>query len=108
MRIDFTNMVELAQCVATDVWGSRDPLKLIEKLQEEVGELKEAIEADPDHAIEKFEVVKELGDVLFCIFRLADNLGLDPTQALSLTIVKIQERDKYNVANRKRQPETQL
>lgn len=101
-------MVELAQCVATDVWGSRDPIKIMEKLKEEVDELNEAIEADPDHPIEKFEVMKELGDVLFCIFRLADNLGLDPTNALSLTVVKIQERDKFNVANRKKVPDIKL
>lgn len=105
MKIDFNGMVELAQCVATDVWGSRDPIKIMEKLKEEVDELNEAIEADPDHPIEKFEVMKELGDVLFCIFRLADNLGLDPTNALSLTVVKIQERDKFNVANRKKAPD---
>lgn len=108
MRIDFSSMVELAQCVATDVWGSRDPIKIMEKLKEEVDELNEAIEADPDHPIEKFEVMKELGDVLFCIFRLADNLGLDPTNALSLTVVKIQERDKFNVANRKKVPDIKL
>lgn len=100
--INFQEMVELAQCVATDVWGPRDPIKMMEKLKEEVGELQEALGCDTDHPLEKFDIMKELGDVLFCVFRLADNLSLDPASALALTIVKIQERDKFNVANRKK------
>lgn len=99
--INFDEMVKLSQSVASDVWGPRDPKKMMAKIKEEVDELEEAIYLNPSKPIESFEVMKELGDVLFCIFRLADNLGLDPTSALALTIVKIQERDKFNVANRK-------
>lgn len=99
--INFEEMVELAQHVASDVWGPREPNKMIHKLREEVDELELAVCNNPSDALHKLDAMKELGDVLFCIFRLADNLGLDPTNALALTVVKIQERDKFNVANRK-------
>ena len=100
--VNFEEMVELAQDVATDVWGTREPMKMMDKLKEEVGELDEAIDLNlVGYTSRKLDVMKELGDVLFCVFRLADNLGLDPASALALTIVKIQERDKFNVANRK-------
>jgi NTP pyrophosphatase (non-canonical NTP hydrolase) len=98
--IDLEEMVDLAKHVASDIWGPRDPLKLMAKLREEVGELGEALRSIANPS-DKFDVIKELGDVLFCIFRLADNVGLDPASALGLSIVKIQERDKFNVANRK-------
>ena len=101
INIEFDEMVELAQDVASDVWGPREPMKMMGKLKEEVGELEDAIRNNPSVALHRFNAMKELGDVLFCVFRLADNLGLDSTSALALTIVKIQERDKFNVANRK-------
>lgn len=101
MDIGLEGMIDLAQHVAADVWGPRDPKKMMEKLKEEVDELEEAIHFNPYQPAELFEVMKEFGDVMFCIFRLADNIGIDPTSALALSIVKIQERDKFNVANRK-------
>ncbi len=107
MKLNLKNIVELAQYTAMDVWGPRDPIKLIEKLREEIDELEEAIteidinnlEATP--SLKKLNVLKELGDVLFCLVRFADQLNIDPMHALTLTIVKIQERDKFDVANRR-------
>jgi len=103
MKIDFNDITELAQGTAMDVWGPREPAKLIEKLKEEVTELEEAwdyLDAEDDSSA-RFDVMKELGDVLFCIVRFAHNIGISPRDALALTIVKIQEREKYGIAKKK-------
>lgn len=105
MKIDLEDMVKLAQDTATDVWGPRDPVKILDKLKEEVNELYEAASSinlnnlEAVHPQLRMEVMKEFGDVLFCMVRFADQIKLSPTDALSLTIVKIQERDKFGVAN---------
>ena len=103
MKIDFTDITELAQGTAMDIWGPREPAKLLEKLKEEVSELEEAWAAvmeDGDDVGKKLDVVKELGDVIFCIARLAHNIGVSPKEALALTVVKIQERVKFGVAKK--------
>jgi len=107
--MNLEDFVELAQCTATDIWGPRDPIKILEKLKEEVEELQEAasninLENLKDaHPSLRFEVLKELGDVMFCLFRFADQLGISTKDALALTVVKIQERDKFGVAHGKGQ-----
>ena len=103
------DVIGLAQDTATDVWGPRDPIKILDKLKEEVEELDEAssiINLNNLNDVSpqlRLEVIKEFGDVLFCLFRFADQLDLDPKDALAMTVVKIQERDKFGVANGKRQ-----
>ena len=105
MKIDFNDIVKLAQGTAMDVWGPRAPDKIIEKLKEEVNELEQAWKITQCQNVEqtsvKFDVMKELGDVLFCIVRFAHNIGISPQDALALTIVKIQEREKFGVAKKK-------
>jgi len=104
MKLTLEDIVKLAQDTATDVWGPRDPKKLIEKLREETDELEEAlldIDLDQYNSSTKLNVLKEFGDVLFCLMRFADQLSISPGDALAMTIVKIQERDKFDVANRK-------
>lgn len=105
MKIDFNDITELAQGTAMDIWGPREPAKLIEKLKEEVAELEEAWDSmeKKDEALQtpaKFDVMKELGDVLFCVVRFAHNIGVSPRDALALTIVKIQEREKFGIAKK--------
>jgi NTP pyrophosphatase (non-canonical NTP hydrolase) len=106
MEMNLEDIVKLAQSTATEVWGPRDPIKILEKLKEEVDELCEAVAAIRDlnnldmvHPQLRLEVKKEFGDVLFCMVRFADQIKLIPKDALALTIVKIQERDKFGVAN---------
>ena len=105
MEMNLEDIVELAQSTATEVWGPRDPIKILEKLKEEVDELYEAASAinlnnlKTVHPQLRLEVMKEFGDVLFCMVRFADQIKLIPKDALALTIVKIQERDKFGVAN---------
>lgn len=105
MNLNLEDFVKLAQCTATDVWGPRDPIKLLDKLKEEVDELQEAASninldnLEGAHPLLRFEVLKEFGDVMFCLFRFADQLGISPKDALGLTVVKIQERDKFGVAH---------
>lgn len=105
MEISLEEVVKLAQETASDTWGPRDPLKLIEKLQEEVAELESALEIlkgveedSPTIIEDKLSVLKEMGDVLFCVVRLAHNLNVDIRDALEMTVVKIQERVKFGVA----------
>ena len=58
-------------------WPSPEPV--LEKLQEEIGELKEAIaEPKPDQA----HIAEELGDILFVVANLCRKLGVDPEEAL--------------------------
>jgi len=102
MKIELESMIKLAQNSAMDAWGPREPRKILEKLREEVEELDEAMIyfGKYDGAKNKFEVLKEFGDALFCLVRFADQLDIDPGEALSLTIVKIQERMKFNLTKR--------
>jgi nucleoside triphosphate diphosphatase len=58
-------------------WPSPEPV--LDKLQEEIGELKEAIaEPKPDQA----HIAEELGDMLFVVANLCRKLGVDPEEAL--------------------------
>ncbi|MNW52315.1 Nucleoside triphosphate pyrophosphohydrolase [compost metagenome] len=70
-------------------WDSIDGVW--DKLSEEIAELKEAIEegAPPE------EQTLELGDVLFSVVNAARYVGIDPEEALSLTIAKFVRRFSY-------------
>ncbi|MEO0882686.1 MAG: nucleoside triphosphate pyrophosphohydrolase [Pseudomonadota bacterium] len=66
-------------------WATPEPI--FEKLQEEVGELKEAMsDNDPDG------IEDELGDILFVCANLARRLGVDPEAALRRTNNKFDRR----------------
>ncbi|MNZ70283.1 Nucleoside triphosphate pyrophosphohydrolase [compost metagenome] len=70
-------------------WDSIDGVW--DKLSEEIAELKEAIGAGA--ALE--EQTLELGDVLFSVVNAARYIGIDPEEALSLTIAKFVRRFSY-------------
>ncbi|GGH39715.1 nucleoside triphosphate pyrophosphohydrolase [Paenibacillus segetis] len=61
------------------------------KIEEELGELKEAVQGGMD----PLEQTRELGDVLFSIVNVARFIGVDPEEALSLTILKFVRRFNY-------------
>ncbi len=56
-------------------------MDVVAKLEEEVGELKEQLAAEPGDASRE-RVREELGDVLFVMANLARQLGVDPEAAL--------------------------
>jgi len=66
--------------------------QVMEKLQEEIGELQDLLDASeaPQEALEE-----ELGDILFSVVNLSRFLGLDPTIALNRTNKKFVKRFGY-------------
>jgi MazG family protein len=70
-------------------WSKAD--EVLEKLDEELGELAEARTNGAPHA----DVENELGDVLFVIVNLARFLKVDPEQALRKTNRKFRDRFGY-------------
>lgn len=65
-----------------------DPYGCFDKLNEEVGELREAVENN--HSEEHIE--EELGDVLFCVCNIARKLKIQPEVALNKTVNKFYDR----------------
>jgi XTP/dITP diphosphohydrolase len=63
---------------------------LLEKLEEELMELKAALAAD-----QKAQAAAELGDVLFVLVNLGRHLGIDPERALHQTNTKFVHRFQY-------------
>lgn len=69
------------------------------KLEEEIGELREAVAGQgPDR------IRDELGDLLFMAVNLARHLGVDPAQALAGSNDKFRRRFGHVCANRDRWP----
>jgi tetrapyrrole methylase family protein/MazG family protein len=66
-------------------WKDTDPV--MEKIQEEFGELKRALKKKND-----LHIQEEIGDLLFSIVNLARHLNLDPERALNLTNRKFKSR----------------
>lgn len=62
----------------------------IEKIYEELDELKQAIQAG-----EKEHILQELGDVLFCCVNTARHLSLDAEKALMTSNSKFKQRFTY-------------
>lgn len=68
-----------------------DLLPVLDKLQEEIGELKAEIEAGSAHA----RLEDEMGDVLFVAANIARHLGVDPETALRSTNAKFERRFRH-------------
>lgn len=64
--------------------------QIFDKLDEEIGELKTAVEEN-----KKDEIGEELGDLLFVIVNLARKLGIEPETALKKTNRKFRRRFKF-------------
>lgn len=65
---------------------------IFKKLEEDIGEVKQAIEKVPYEKLEE-----EIGDLLFSVVNLARYLGVDPEQALKKVSFKFKERVKWIV-----------
>jgi tetrapyrrole methylase family protein/MazG family protein/ATP diphosphatase len=63
----------------------------IDKVQEEIGELRQEIAAGADPK----EVEQELGDLLFCLVNVCRYLKIDPENALRLTNAKFERRFRH-------------
>ena len=70
---------------------------ILEKLQEEVGELRAAISAhaDSNDEADHTRVREEIGDLLFVITNIARHLKVEPEAALKLTNRKFRRRFAY-------------
>lgn len=69
-----------------------DVPSVLEKLDEEVDELKEAVASEkPDHR----EIAGEVGDLLFVAVNVARLLGIDPESALKASNRKFRRRFRY-------------
>ena len=79
--------VKLTRRAATVGFDWPDLAQVFAKLDEEVGELRQAIESK-----DSCEIESELGDVLFVLANLARKLGVDPESALNLTNKKFVTR----------------
>ncbi|MCG6883784.1 MAG: nucleoside triphosphate pyrophosphohydrolase [Silicimonas sp.] len=66
-------------------WGEADPI--LDKIAEEIAELREARAAGDDDATEA-----EFGDLLFVLVNLARHWGIDPEAALRRTNAKVERR----------------
>jgi MazG family protein len=65
------------------------PADVVEKIEEEVRELREMTEAQPANAA---RIEEEMGDLLFAIVNLARKLGVEPEGALRIANEKFQMR----------------
>ena len=63
----------------------------IDKLDEELGELRKGLDAKADQA----HITDELGDVLFCVVNVCRYLGVDPETALKGANAKFERRFGY-------------
>ncbi len=68
-------------------WPSPEPV--LEKLQEEIAELEEAISSP---SLDQVHVAEELGDMLFVVANLCRKLNVDPEEALRAANAKFQKR----------------
>lgn len=71
-------------------WENKE--QVWEKVEEEMGEVKEAVELLADSQVEKIKVEEEIGDLFFSLINYARFLNIDPDQALSRTNHKFKSR----------------
>lgn len=95
---NLSDFAKMADAVDEELYGTKSNETLFKHLFEEIDELKkELADGVCTDATIRFEQLKELGDVLFCIVSIARQNKLDMAHALSLTITKLQERIKFNI-----------
>lgn len=83
-----TRALKLQKRAASVGFDWRERARVMEKLEEEIGELNDAIA----HGEPKEKLTDELGDILFVAVNLARHLGVDPEEALRATNDKFTRR----------------
>jgi len=81
----------LQKRAATVGFDWTDPAPVFEKLEEEIRELRSAMEKQGD----KNRIMEELGDVMFACVNLARHTGVNPETALRSTNRKFEQRFRY-------------
>ncbi len=82
--------VKLQQKASRVGFDWNDPLAVIEKIHEEISELKDEIRNG-----DKVSQTDELGDIIFALANLARHLDIDPEAALRGTNAKFRKRFRY-------------
>lgn len=85
-----TRALKLQQKAATVGFGWREAAPILDKIAEEIGELRAAVESG-----EKAEMEDEFGDLLFAVVNYGRHLGVDPEAALAGTNEKFRNRFNY-------------
>ena len=85
-----TEALKLQEHAARVGFDWSEPEPILAKFEEEIGELREALESDDKPAI-----ADELGDLIFAAVNLARHSKLDPEQALRGTNTKFRRRFNY-------------
>jgi tetrapyrrole methylase family protein/MazG family protein len=67
-----------------------DPAQVLDKIEEEIAELRQAMAADASD-----EISEELGDLLFAVVNLARKLDVEPETALKITNRKFRRRFRF-------------
>ena len=70
---------KIGKRVASVGFDWNDPADVIAKIEEEVAELRETLESEPQNTVRAEE---EMGDLLFAIANLSRKLGIEPEAAL--------------------------
>ena len=85
-----TRALKLQEKAARVGFDWKEAKPILDKIEEEIGELREAMESDStDHVAEEF------GDVLFALVNFGRHLGIDPENALRRTNDKFRHRFHY-------------
>lgn len=71
-------------------WENKE--QVWEKVEEEMDEVKEAVQLMADSQVEKIKAEEEIGDLFFSLINYARFLNIDPDQALSRTNHKFKSR----------------
>ncbi|CAN7526728.1 nucleoside triphosphate pyrophosphohydrolase [Pararhizobium sp. LjRoot255] len=82
--VEALKLQERAAKVGFD-WSSPEPI--LDKIEEEIAELREALAAD-----DKAKVADELGDLIFAVVNIGRHVGSDPEMALRGTNTKFRRR----------------
>lgn len=93
-----TRALKLQKRAATVGFDWTEPRDILDKIEEEVRELRAELAGDPtgaERAAMRARVTDELGDVLFVLVNLARHLEIDPEAALRSTNDKFVRRFRY-------------
>ena len=82
--------VKLQEQAAKVGFDWKEPAPILDKIEEEIGELRDVMGGGGDARIEE-----EFGDVLFAMMNLGRRLGIDPDMALRKTNNKFRKRFGY-------------
>ena len=87
-----TRALKLQEKAARVGFDWKEARPILDKIEEEIGELREAMEEDDKDGAGKDKVAGEFGDVLFALVNFGRHLGIDAEDALRRTNAKFSRR----------------